>query len=104
MILHQFSRSSDPMKFNETSLSLLNTNVTIGIITIFVKNIILVMIIRDVGVRGAPTQGLVSITATPQKLGTGEGGRPFETKAWMRTQKSDESSKGYTVISITPGT
>ena len=34
----------------------------------------------------------------------GEGGRPFETKAWMRTQKSDESSKGYTVISITPGT
>ena len=84
-----------------------NTNVTIGIITIFVKNIILVMIIRDVGVRGAPTQGLVSITATPQKLGRGEkgeGGRPFETKAWMRTQKSDESSKGYTVISITPGT
>ena len=53
----------------KSSLSL-NTNVTI-----FVKNIILVMIIRDVGARLAPTQGLVSITATPQKLGRGRRGR-----------------------------
>ena len=52
----------------------------IGIITIFVKNIILVMIIRDVGVRGAPTQGLVSITATPQKLGRGRVGDPLKQK------------------------
>ena len=64
----------------KSSLSLLNTNVTIGIITIFVKNIILVMIIRDVGVRGAPTQGLVSITATPQKLGRGRVGDPLKQK------------------------
>ena len=58
----------------------------------------------EVGVRGSTHARLSFNYGNATKTWKGEGGRPFETKAWMRTQKSDESSKGYTVISITPGT
>ena len=46
------------------------------IVILIILVIILVIIIMELGVRGAPTQGLVSITATPQKLREGGcGGR-----------------------------